>query len=147
MVGGPSEFLERCRSVFESSAAKIVHAGDVGAGLALKLCNNLITYAAFVAIHEGARLAEASGLSLDLLKEVGAVNGVVTPQMAGFIKGRNSVRASCDEESFRNRFAGFAAISAKDMDAALDLAAALGIGLPGARCTRELIESVFYGEY
>lgn len=147
MVGGPAELLERCRPIFESSAAKIIHAGDVGAGLTLKLCNNLMTYASFVAIHESARLAQASGLSLDLLKEVGAVNGVVTPLMAGFIEGRNMVRASCDEEAFRNIFAGFAAIGVKDMDAGLDLATELEIELPSARCTRGLVESVFFDEY
>ena len=147
MVGGPVELLERCRPIFQSSAAKIIHAGDVGAGLALKLCNNLITYASFVAIHESARLAGASGLTLDLLKEVGTVNGVVTPLMATFIEGRNMVRASCDEESFRNLFTGFAAIGVKDMDAGLDLATELEIELPGARCTRRLIESVFFDEY
>ncbi len=147
MVGGPAELLERCRPIFDSSAAKIIHAGDVGAGLSLKLCNNLMTYASFVAIHESARLAQASGLSLDLLKEVGEVNGVVTPLMAGFIEGRNMVRASCDDESFRQVFAGFAAIGVKDMDAGLDLAAELEIKLPGARCTHGLVESVFFDEY
>ena len=147
MVGGPTEQLERCRPIFETSAAKIIHAGDVGTGLSLKLCNNLMTYASFVAIHESARLAQASGLSIDLLKEVGEVNGVVTPLMAGFIEGRNMVRASCDEESFRNIFAGFAAIGVKDMEAGLDLAAELELELPGARCTRGLVEPVFFDEY
>jgi len=147
MVGCSTELLERCRPIFESSAAKIIHAGDVGAGLTLKICNNLITYASFVAIHESARLAEASGLTLDLLKEVGTVNGVVTPQMVSFIEGRNMVRASCDEESFRNLFAGFAAIGVKDMDAGLNLATELEIELPGSRCTHGLIEKVFFDEY
>ncbi len=147
MVGGTAELIERCRPIFESSAAKIIHAGDVGAGLTLKLCNNLMTYASFVAIHESTRLAQTSGLSIDLLKEVGEVNGVVTPVMANFVEGRNMVRASCDEESFRNIFAGFAAIGVKDMDAGLDLAAELEIELPGARCTRGLVESVFFDEY
>ncbi len=147
MVGGPAELLERCRPIFESSAAKIIHAGDVGTGLSLKLCNNLMTYASFVAIHESARMAQASGLSIALLKEVGEVNGVVTPVMAGFVEGRNMVRASCDEESFRNIFAGFAAIGVKDMDAGLDLATELEIELPGAQCTRGLVESVFFDEY
>ncbi len=147
MVGGAAETLERCRPIFEASAARIIHAGDVGAGLTLKLCNNLMTYASFVAIHESARLAQASGLSLDLLKEVGEVNGVVTPVMAGFVEGRNMVRASCDEESFRSIFAGFAALGVKDMDAGLDLAAEFKIDLPGARCTRGIVESVFFDEY
>ena len=106
-----------------------------------------MTYASFVAIHESARMAQASGLSLDLLKEVGAVNGVVTPLMANFVEGRNMVHDSCDEESFRELFAGFAAIGVKDMEAGLDLAAELEIELPGARCTRGLVESVFFDEY
>ncbi|MFC2027058.1 NAD(P)-dependent oxidoreductase [Chloroflexota bacterium] len=147
MVGGSTEQLERCRPIFETSAAKIIHAGDVGAGLSLKLCNNLMTYASFVAIHESARLAQASGLSIDLLKQVGEVNGVVTPVMAGFIEGRNMVHASCDEESFRNIFAGFAALGVKDMEAGLDLAAELKIELPGAHCTYGLVEPVFFDEY
>ena len=147
MLGGPAETLERCRPVFEASAARIIHAGDVGAGLTLKLCNNLMTYASFVAIHESARLAAASGLSLDLLKEVGSVNGVVTDLMANFIEGRNLVRSGCDEETFHNLFAPFAALGLKDMDAGLDLAVELGIDLPGAQRIRELVEAVFFDEY
>jgi len=147
MFGGPTELLERCRPVLAVSASKIVHAGDVGMGIALKLCNNLMTYLAFVSIHEGARLAEATGLSLDLLKQVGSVNGVVTPQMMTFIEGRNLARAALDEESFRASFAGFASLGKKDLDAALDLAAELEIKLPGTSCTRGLIESVFLDEY
>lgn len=147
MVGGPQEILERCRPVFETSAIRVIHAGDVGAGLTLKLCNNLMTYASFVAIHESTCLAEASGLSLDLLKEVGSVNGVVTELMANFIEGRNLVRAGCDEKSFRDLFAPFAALGAKDIDAGLDLATELGVDLPGARRTRDLVELVFFDEY
>lgn len=147
MVGGSAEILERCRPILEVSAAKIIHAGATGAGLALKLCNNLMTYSSFVAIHESARLASACGLSPDLLKEVGSVNGVVTPLMTNFIEGRNLVRAGGDEEAFRGFFAGFAAIGVKDMEAGLDLAGELGVELPGARCTRGLVEAVFFDEY
>ena len=40
MVGGASELVERCRPLFLTSGQKIIHAGPVGTGILLKLCNN-----------------------------------------------------------------------------------------------------------
>ncbi|MGH8445281.1 MAG: NAD(P)-dependent oxidoreductase, partial [Solimonas sp.] len=85
MVGAEPALLERLRPVLSAWASKIVHAGPAGCGIALKLCNNLMTYAAFAAIDEGTRLARAGGLDPKLLIEVGRANGVVTPQMEAFI--------------------------------------------------------------
>ena len=59
MVGGESAQIEQCRPYLNTSAAKIIHAGNLGAGIALKLCNNLITYSQFTAMSEATRLAEA----------------------------------------------------------------------------------------
>jgi 3-hydroxyisobutyrate dehydrogenase len=146
MVGGPSELLARCRPVFNTSAESIVHAGELGSGIALKLCNNLMTYAAFIAVHEGAKLAEASGLSLEVLCEVGRSNGVVTPQMATFIVNRNKVFQSCSKEDYRSIFSGYAALGIKDLKAALDSAAKLGITLPATEKNATVIESVFFNE-
>src|SRR3546814_19102549 len=55
MVGGETSIVERLRPVFDCWANKIIHAGPTGCGIALKLCNNLMTYAAFAAIDEGDR--------------------------------------------------------------------------------------------
>ena len=43
MVGGDIALLDKSRPIFETSAEKIIHAGPVGMGVALKLCNNLMT--------------------------------------------------------------------------------------------------------
>ena len=55
MVGGESVQMEQYLP--HTSAAKIIHAGNLGAGIALKLCNN-VTYSQFTAMSEATRLAK-----------------------------------------------------------------------------------------
>jgi 3-hydroxyisobutyrate dehydrogenase len=142
MVGTSPELFERCRPVFATSSAKQVHAGDTGAGTALKLCNNIMTYAAFTAIDEASRLARAGGLTLDMLIEVGRSNGVVTPQMEAFIGNRDKV-AAMGAETLAKAFAPFGALGRKDLTAALESAGKLGVDLAATERVREIIEDVF----
>ena len=142
MVGGPAETVGRCRPVFASSGNNIIHAGPTGAGIALKLCNNLMSYAAFAAIHEADALARAGGLDPALLLAVGRANGVVTPQMEAFIGNRARV-AAAGAEALRKNFAPFGALGAKDLAAALASAAQLGLKLPATERVAQIIEAVF----
>jgi len=144
MVGGSAALIERCRQVFTTSGSKIVHAGATGAGIAMKLCNNLMTYAAFAAIDEAARLARASGLSVESLIEVGRTNGVVTSQMEAFLTNRDRAAAS-GPEMLRKAFGPFAALARKDLAAALQSAERLKIALPTTERVHEVIENVFMG--
>ncbi len=139
MVGGEAAVLERCRPVFATSGSKIIHAGAVGAGIALKLCNNLMTYAAFSAMSEAHALAVAGGLDPALLIEVGRANGVVTPQMEAFIGSREKLLATGQGDHFKP----FAALGRKDLEAALASAQALGLKLPMTGQLLGLIEDVF----
>ena len=47
---------------------------------------------------EATRLAEACGLSVDVLREVGLSNGVVNEQMHMFVAGRNGMALNSSEE-------------------------------------------------
>jgi len=142
MVGASPEAFARCQPVFATSSAKQVHAGDVGAGTALKLCNNIMTYAAFTAIDEASRLARAGGLTLEMLIEVGRSNGVVTPQMEAFIGNRDKV-AALGPETLAKAFAPFGALGRKDLTAALESAEKLGVDLAATERVRQIIEDVF----
>ena len=143
MVGGSEAVVEAARPVFETSAEKVVHAGDVGAGIALKLCNNFIQYAEFVAMAEATRLAHACGLSADVLREVGLSNGVVNEQMQLFVSGRNSMAAACTREEMQQVFGPIGALARKDLQCALDTAAAQQVILPTAEYLRDRVEDVF----
>ncbi len=145
MVGGEPAVVERCRPVFMSFAAKLIHAGPVGAGILLKLCNNLMSYAAFTAIHEAERLARAGGLDPALVLEVGRSNGVVTAQMEAFLGNRAKLIAA-GPQVLQQMFAPFAALAQKDLAAALASARALGLELPGTQSVAEQIANVFLNQ-
>ncbi len=143
MVGGTEEELAAVTPVFETSAEKVVHAGAVGSGIALKLCNNFIQYTEFVAMAEATKLAEACGLSVDVLREVGLSNGVVNEQMHMFIAGRNGIARSSSAEDMEAFFGPHGKLGSKDLQCALDTAAEKNVLLPTAEYVRDRIEDVF----
>jgi 3-hydroxyisobutyrate dehydrogenase len=145
MVGGAVSDVERCRPVFMTSGAKVIHAGPLGSGILLKLCNNLMSYAAFTAAHEAECLARAGRLDPALVVEVGRSNGVVTGQVEAFLSNRAQLIAA-GPPALRKAFGPFAALARKDLDAALATARALGLDLPGTASVAGLIENVFLNQ-
>jgi 3-hydroxyisobutyrate dehydrogenase len=143
MVGGEAADVAACTPVFNTSAEKVVHAGPAGAGIALKLCNNFMQYTEFVAMAEATRLAEACGLSVDVLREVGLSNGVVNEQMHMFVAGRNAMAINASEEDMDQFFGAMGRLGHKDLECALSTAAEKGIALPTAEFVRDRIEDVF----
>ena len=143
MVGADTDILERCRPVFETSAEKIVHAGPVGTGIALKLANNFMQYGEFVLMAEATRLAEACGLSMETLREVGLSNGVVNEQMHMFVSGRNAMARAASETELRALFGPLGQLAKKDLACALATAGDRSVQLPTAEFLIERIERVF----
>jgi 3-hydroxyisobutyrate dehydrogenase len=145
MVGGTEEELAAASPVFATSAEKIVHAGGLGTGIALKLCNNFIQYAEFVAMAEAVRLAESCGLKAEVLREVGISNGVVNPQMFQFVTGRNAVLVPSDDPGIIGYFTAMGELACKDLDCAIGTAAEMGVVMPTCQFIRERILNVFLG--
>ncbi|MEH6589480.1 MAG: NAD(P)-dependent oxidoreductase [Halioglobus sp.] len=143
MVGADESLLPRVSPIFSTSAEKIVHAGAVGAGIALKLCNNYIQYAEFVAMAEATRLAEACGLSVDVLRDVGLSNGVVNEQMHMFVNGRNSLVKTCTAQEMDQFFGAMGRLGRKDLECVLATAEDKGVVMPTAQFISERIERVF----
>ena len=146
MVGGEASDLALCAPVFATSAEKVVHAGPVGSGIALKLCNNFIQYTEFVAMAEATRLAQACGLSVDVLREVGLANGVVNEQMHMFVSGRNALALSCSGDEMEQFFGTMGQLGHKDLCCALETAADKGVKLPTAEYVRDRIVDVFLAQ-
>ncbi len=144
MVGGTEADVAEVTPVLETSAEKVVHAGELGAGIALKLCNNFMQYTEFVILAEAARLADACGLDLDVIREVGLSNGVVNPQSHQFVSGRNGLAPVCTDEQMVEIFGLHATLANKDLDCVLETAAEKGVVMPTAEFIRERIERVFY---
>src|SRR3954471_21024509 len=70
MVGGTDEQFERARPFLEPMAKAVIHAGQLGAGQAAKICNNLILGATMVATCEAFVLAQKLGLDLQTFFDI-----------------------------------------------------------------------------
>jgi 3-hydroxyisobutyrate dehydrogenase len=70
MVGGDARDLAEARPALAAMGTNIIHVGAVGAGEVAKLCNNLISGAALVAVAEAFRIGEAFGVDAQVLTNV-----------------------------------------------------------------------------
>jgi len=70
MVGGHAGDLEEARPALAAMGANIIHVGAVGAGEVAKLCNNLVSGSALIAVAEAFRIGEAFGVDLQVLTNV-----------------------------------------------------------------------------
>jgi 3-hydroxyisobutyrate dehydrogenase len=135
MVGGSLEAFEAMRPLLEALGSLVVHVGPAGAGQVAKLCNNLIAGTTMVAIAEACAVAEHEGIDPAILY-------------------RLLTSSTGDSRVLRTRFPlagvspdhpasrGYAALfsldlMAKDLDLALELAAAHGVEAPAAAASRD----------
>jgi len=70
MVGGDPGDLEEARPALAAMGANIIHVGGIGAGEVAKLCNNLISGSALIAVAEAFRIGEAFGVDPQILTNV-----------------------------------------------------------------------------
>lgn len=70
MAGGEEQAFQRALPVLRAMGTTITHVGPSGAGQTLKLCNQLICGINIQAICEALVLARASGVDLDILRQV-----------------------------------------------------------------------------
>src|SRR5581483_9083967 len=56
MLGGPPEDVARAEAFAEHAASKIIKTGALGTAMALKICNNLLTYLTMVSAQDAINL-------------------------------------------------------------------------------------------
>ncbi|BCV23079.1 NAD(P)-dependent oxidoreductase [Moorella sp. Hama-1] len=70
MVGGPEEVFWQVKPVLECLGEKIYHVGDVGAGDAVKVVNNLLLGINMAAVAEALVLGAKAGLKPEVMLEI-----------------------------------------------------------------------------
>ncbi|HTR96008.1 MAG TPA: NAD(P)-dependent oxidoreductase [Trebonia sp.] len=73
MVGGPAESFERFKPMLSAIGSRVVHAGPVGAGHAVKALNNLMSAANLLASAEALIAGQRFGLDPAVMLEI--ING------------------------------------------------------------------------
>lgn len=74
IVGGDEAAVEKCRPAFEAMSSRIFHMGGIGQGLAMKLCNNMITQATRVVVTEAMVMGAKAGLDPQKMIDVISVS-------------------------------------------------------------------------
>lgn len=135
MLGGTDDAVARVRPAMERLGDLVVHVGPVGAGTAAKLARNLIHFAAFAAVGEAARLADAAGVDLVTLGDVVRHSDAVTGG-PGAIMHRDTAAPVTDDDPWLPILAGVHHLGDKDLRFAIALADSLGVDTPVARTAR-----------
>ncbi|HYB12767.1 MAG TPA: NAD(P)-dependent oxidoreductase [Myxococcota bacterium] len=143
MVGGDASHVDKIRPALESFSKLIVHAGPLGTGTKLKLCNNLMTYLAWTSAYEAMLLAGAAGLPLQVLEEVARSNGNLTDPMMAFLGLHKAPEEARHSANFQAMVARFVKLAEKDLAATLELARECGVALPGTALASQIMARVY----
>jgi 3-hydroxyisobutyrate dehydrogenase-like beta-hydroxyacid dehydrogenase len=132
MVGGPKETFDGCLPIFEKMGVKIIHVGENGKGTTLKLINNLIMGVAIEAVAEALVLASKAGIDPQKVLEITSVGGARTGAME--TRGPRMIKHDFSPHfSISNMH--------KDLSSALKLAGEVGVSLPAASISREILRA------
>lgn len=142
MVGGPTEAVEIATPALLSFSKEIIHAGELGAGLALKLARNATGYTFMAAIHEAMTIAVASGVALDVLQHTIAETGVFDQALSPFLLGGPAPLSDDAPVQLRELLEHLKSLGEKDLDQAIRLAEELNADLPVTRATRSTFHRV-----
>jgi len=136
MVGGDKAAFERCRPIFATSGANIFHLGALGSGAITKLAHNLIVYVNMLAASEGMRLAEKAGVDLKSMEQV-VHAGAAQSRVADHWSQQRKLK-----DSYTSGPRGLMELMHKDLRLALELGHDLGLSLPGAALTQQMLQRV-----
>ena len=140
MVGGDKAAFERCRPIFATSGANIFHLGALGSGAITKLAHNLIVYVNMLAASEGMRLAEKAGVDLKSMEQV-VHAGAGQSRVADHWSQQRKLK-----DTYTSGPRGLMELMHKDLRLALELGHDLGLSLPGAALTQQMLQRVLETE-
>jgi 3-hydroxyisobutyrate dehydrogenase len=119
MVGGPSAAFETFRPMLGAIGSRVIHAGDVGAGHAVKALNNLMSAAHLLASSEALIAGRRFGLDPAIMLEI--INGSSGRSASTEIKWPNYVLTEKYDAGFSMR------LMVKDIRLALAIEHAAGV--------------------
>ena len=131
MAGGDADALEQARPVLDRLSQKVFHMGPLGSGHAMKLAVNGVIFALNNAVSEALVLAERAGIPREAAYEVIASGAAGAP----FVGYKRDAFLAPDTAPV-----GFSLeLAGKDLDLITAFADALGVPMPLAAVSREVI--------
>lgn len=136
MLGGDEAIKDHVQIVLDAFSTNTLHVGPLGSAMALKICNNLVSWCEIMLGLEMVDIAEAAGVPLDKLLTVMDRNGVMSPPMKGFIGFRRNPGPQAQRDFMKVQ----AGIGEKDLKLAAELAQSVGKPSPVTAHTRDIIK-------
>jgi 3-hydroxyisobutyrate dehydrogenase len=138
MVGGSDEGFDRAKPFLEPMAKAVIHAGQLGAGQAAKICNNMILGATMVATCEAFALAQKLGLDLQTFFDISSKASGQSWSMTSYCPVPGVGPETPADHDYEGGFA--AALMLKDLKLAADAARSVGAYTPMGAEAEELYQ-------
>jgi 3-hydroxyisobutyrate dehydrogenase len=138
MVGGTDEQFERAKPFLEPMAKAVIHAGQLGAGQAAKICNNMILGATMAATVEGFVLAKRLGLNLQTFFDISSKASGQSWSMTTYCPVPGVGPETPADRDYEGGFA--AALMLKDLKLAEEAAQQVGAYTPMGAKAEELYQ-------
>jgi len=128
MVGGSDAAFVKAQPYLEPMAKAVIHAGDLGAGQAAKICNNMILGATMAATCEAFAMAEKLGLDLQTFYDISSKASGQSWSMTSYCPVPGVGPDTPADHDYEGGFA--AALMLKDLRLAMDAAQSAGAYTP-----------------
>ena len=138
MVGGSDANFAKAQPILEPMAKAVIHAGDLGAGQAAKICNNMILGATMVATCEGFAMAKKLGLDLQTFYDISSKASGQSWSMTSYCPVPGVGPDTPADHDYEGGFA--AALMLKDLKLAMDAAKAADAYTPMGGEAEELYQ-------
>ena len=136
MLGGDKAAFDRTEALLKPIAKQIFHIGPSGAGHTLKLVHNMVCHTIFLSTCEGARMAEAAGITVaDMIKVFNTSNARSYASEVRFPKHILSGKWDARSRVYNLR---------KDLTMAVKLAGALDTRVPLGTVTRNFLNVAMF---
>jgi 3-hydroxyisobutyrate dehydrogenase len=138
MVGGSDEAFERAKPFLEPMAKAVIHAGQLGAGQAAKICNNMILGATMAATCEAFVLARKLGLNAQVFFDISSKASGQSWSMTSYAPVPGVGPETPADHDYEGGFA--AALMLKDLKLAAEAAQHVGAYTPMGAQAEELYQ-------
>ena len=128
MVGGSEESFNLALPILNVMGKKVVHAGGLGAGLAAKICNNMILGISMIALSESFAMAKKLGLEQSKFFEISSKATGMSWAMLNHLPVADIIETAAANNYFKPGFA--ASMMVKDLSLAQSAATTVNLNTP-----------------
>jgi 3-hydroxyisobutyrate dehydrogenase len=133
MVGGTAAAFTLAQPILAQMGKITIHAGDIGAGQAAKICNNMLLGISMIGTCEAFALAQKLGLSQQVFFDISSKASGQNWSMTSYCPVPGPVPSAPSNRDYEGGFA--AALMLKDLKLAVEAASKIGAAVPlGAQC-------------